>query len=130
MIRLALSLRMISPACYDFLRGFLELPSKRRLYDYSQFTNPHEVLQEDILEILHDNIKKKCAQDCEKYFSLMLDEMSIRSDLVYSSRVGQVVGFTQLTTLEESIRQLEDGVKNQKCKKDWPRKFWYSCCKV
>ncbi|KAK3912214.1 Transposable element P transposase [Frankliniella fusca] len=107
MIRLALHLRMLSPSGYDFLRGIITLPSERRLYDYSQFTDIKEGVQQDLLEHLQGAIAKECCSDSEKYFSLLLDEMSIRSDLVYSSRTGELIGYTNLSSMESSMRELQ-----------------------
>lgn len=107
MIRLALHLRMLSKSAFDFMSGILCLPSERRLLDYSQFTEAQEGVQQDLLELLKNDIEKNCANGYEKYFSLMLDEMSIRSDLVYNSRTGELVGFTNLTSLEAELAALE-----------------------
>ncbi|KAK3932248.1 Transposable element P transposase [Frankliniella fusca] len=107
MIRLALHLRMLSPAAYDFVKGFISLPSQRRLFDYSQFAEAKEGVQEEFLNQLGNLISEKCSADFEKYFSLLFDEMSIRSDLVYNARTGELVGFTNLSSLEEELASLE-----------------------
>ncbi|KAJ1530235.1 hypothetical protein ONE63_005160 [Megalurothrips usitatus] len=124
MIRLALQLRMLSPAAYDFMRdaGFLCLPSQRRLFDYSQFTEAKEGVQQEILDLLMSEINAKCPEEYQKYFNLLLDEMSIRSDLVYNSGTGELVGFTNLTSVEEELASLEAEIRGDKYEKKLAKK--------
>ncbi|KAK3924130.1 DNA transposase [Frankliniella fusca] len=122
MIRLALHLRMLSPAAYDYLRGVISLPSQRRLFDYSQFIDIQEGVQQELLEHLQHEIEKKCPNKCDQYFSLLLDEMSIRSDLVFNSRTGDLVGYTNLTSLESSMRELEAEMEDNKYEKKLAKK--------
>lgn len=114
MIRLALHLRMLSPTAYDFLRGIISLPSQRRLFDYSQSTDVKEGVQQELLDEFSKTIEKECPEDHQKNFYLLLDEMSIRSDLVYNSRTGDLVGFTNLSSVENVLKELEDEMKGMK----------------
>lgn len=54
MIKVALHFQMQSPAAYDYLKesGILKLPSQRRLYDFTHFTEAKDGIQDAILNIL------------------------------------------------------------------------------
>ncbi|KAK3910019.1 Ribosome-recycling factor [Frankliniella fusca] len=114
MIRLALHLRMLSPTAYDFLQGVISLPSRRRLFDYSQCIDIKEGVQQEFLDQFSKTIAKECLEDHQKNFYLLLDEMSIRSDLVYNSRTGELIGFTNLSSVEAVLQELEDEMKGIK----------------
>lgn len=131
MIRLALHLRMLSPAAFNFMSGILSLPSERRLFDFSQFTEIKEGVNEGLLSQFKTAFDEKCTQDHEKYFSLLLDEMSIRSDLVYDGRSGELVGFTNLTSLEAELSSLEAEIQGKTSEKKIAKKvlvFMLSGC--
>ncbi|KAK3921495.1 DNA-directed RNA polymerase subunit alpha [Frankliniella fusca] len=113
-IRLALHLRMLSPTAYDFLQGVISLPSRRRLFDYSQCIDIKEGVQQEFLDQFSITIAKECLEDHQKNFYLLLDEMSIRSDLVYNSRTGELIGFTNLSSVEAVLQELEDEMKGIK----------------
>lgn len=115
MIRLALHLRSLSPAAYDFVRGIgiISLPCQRRLFDYSQFTDVKEGISKDLQEELKKIIEEKCLDEASQYFIMLLDEMSIKSELVYNSRTGELVGYTNLTSLEEELSRLEAEVNGK-----------------
>jgi len=109
MIRLALHFAMVSPSAYENVRdsGFLVLPSKRTLYDYSHAVEAREGVQEEILKDVRHDVETKCETEDEKYFALITDEMDIRSNLVYHSKTGELVGYTKLTEVESEFENLK-----------------------
>lgn len=106
-IRLALHLQMLSSTAYDYVKNFINLPSKRTLYDYSHFTEAKEGPQDFIINDLAKQCEEKFKEKHEKYFSLVFDEIDIRSGVVIDRRTGEVVGYTNLSDVEEELVALE-----------------------
>ena len=117
MIKVALHIQMISPAAHNYLRksGFLALPSERRLFDFTHFVQAKEGIKEAILNLLKDKKDKLTLADHEKFFNLLLDEMTIRSDIVINKK-GEVIGCVNLSKVEESIANLESDLNSSSSK--------------
>ncbi|KAK3933111.1 Polyketide synthase 2 [Frankliniella fusca] len=115
-IRLALHLHCISSAGYEYLRetGVLELPSSRRLFDYSHFIDAAEGCQGDILADIKKKIDICGSEDHFSYVSLMFDEMHIRSGIVTHKSTGEMVGFTNLSDTERQLEEIQTGLSNKK----------------
>ena len=115
-LRFALNLRYVSPAAYRAVRGsgLIRLPSERTLVDYSHWTTPHVGVQCEFIEEL------KAALDTElsshpKLVTLSMDEMKIKSGLVFNKHSGSLVGFVDLGSVNEDIEAvLGDGTENEK----------------
>ena len=95
-IRFCLSLVAKSPSCYEELRntGVLVLPSQRTLRDYRNYIKPHAGFNYQVIEELIDITNE--FFDTQRYVVILMDEMKIRSNLVYDRTSGQLVGFTDL----------------------------------
>ncbi|KAK3931797.1 Transposable element P transposase [Frankliniella fusca] len=106
-IRIALHLQMISSSAYDYIGNFIQLPSKRTLYDYSHVFESREGPQEQIMLDLSESSKNTCTENHEKYFNLIFDEVDIRSGIVLSRRSGEIVGYVNLSAVEEEIIAVE-----------------------
>ena len=93
MIRLAILLRCQSPAAYATLRdtGVLKLPGDSTLKDYTSAIHPKEGFNPSVHEELHNMTKD--LPDHKRYVVLLHDEMTIKHDLVYDRRSGEIVGF-------------------------------------
>ncbi|KAK3907370.1 Transposable element P transposase [Frankliniella fusca] len=109
MIRVALKLHSDSPNAYRYLRDskIMCLPSDRTLYDYSQYVEPKEGCQQEILDRFRKNIGKKGPEEHNLYVNLMFDEMHIRSGLVTKRSTGELVGYTNLSDVDEELRKLQ-----------------------
>lgn len=124
MIKIALHLQSLSPTAYEYLResGLLQLPSQRRLYDFSHFTQAKEGIQQAVLELLSEKLEKIITEDYQRFFNLLFDEMNIQSGLVVT-KSGEIIGFVNLNEIEQSVSDLEaqlsgEGeVKKQEAKK-------------
>ena len=114
-IRFALNLKYLSSSAYTAVRksGFLSLPSERTLRDYTHWTSAHHGIQlefvEQFLELMEKEVKgpsKSCA--------LCMDEMKIKSGLVFSRRSGDLVGFVNLGSVNRDIEHLlSDGTETE-----------------
>ncbi|KAK3933216.1 Transposable element P transposase [Frankliniella fusca] len=112
MIKIALHLRMLSPTTYNFLQetGLLQLPSSRRLYDFTHYAEVKEGVQDAILDRLKEKLDKLKSDEHENFFNLLFDEMNIHSDLVITK------------SGEKSIQDLGDDLANVEGKKELAKK--------
>ena len=93
MIRLAIFLRSQSPSAYNSIRdtGILKLPGERILRDYTNYIQPQTGLNAAVLEdICHQT---EGLSENERWCVLLHDKMSIKSDLIYDRRSGELVGY-------------------------------------
>ncbi|KAK3917302.1 Transposable element P transposase [Frankliniella fusca] len=83
MIRIALFLQgQMTTEGYEFLReNFVQLPSQRRLYDYTHFIEAKEGCQVEILQDIKAKIDKCCPNDHFSFVNLMFDEMNELEEL-------------------------------------------------
>ena len=107
MIRLGIHLEAKGSGLYHEMRklGVVTLPGKTTLRDYTS-------LLPETLGIRHRNIsslKERC-QDTPSgrmFFSLMMDEMTIRENIVFDTKSGNLIGFVNLSQTEEEIERLD-----------------------
>ena len=85
MIRFALNLWYLSSSAYKAVGNFLALPSERTLYDY---TVEAGVSSGMICKMKKEMEFEKCSEP-EKIVGVMLDEMKLRSGLVFNRRTGR-----------------------------------------
>ncbi|XP_035662524.1 uncharacterized protein LOC118406544 [Branchiostoma floridae] len=109
MIRWCLSIFYQSPAAYDTIRnsGFLYLPHRTTLQQYSKFTNPTPGFNPDILKRLGEESNVVNEVEYKKNVCLIWDEMKIKSGLVYSKTSGELVGFTDLGGVNNELKAFE-----------------------
>ena len=88
--------------------GFIKLPSKRTLYDYTHYFIQKPGFQDEVNSQLVDEVQKLNLQDTRKFVGLLVDEMKIKEDLVYNKHTGQIVGFTNLDDVSQRLLQLEN----------------------
>lgn len=70
-IRIALRIQMMTgSAGYDALRKICFLPSQRRLYDFTHFSEVSEGPQKAILDIIQNVMKDKYKEIHQQYFNL------------------------------------------------------------
>ena len=98
MVKWCLFLHHQSSSAYETIRqsGILHLPSQRTLQDYSQCVKSSAGFSAAVDCQLMDAAKLATCQPWEKLVILLLDEMYVREDLVYSKGTGKLVGFTTL----------------------------------
>ncbi|KAK3932751.1 Transposable element P transposase [Frankliniella fusca] len=123
MIKIALHIQMQSPSAYKYLResGILQLPSQRRLFDFTHFTEAKDGIQDTLLNLLEKKLEKKISATHERYFNVLFDEMTIHQNLVVT-RNGDIVGFTSPTKVGKSVALLEAHLEGREMKRDKAKK--------
>lgn len=103
MIRFALNLKYLSTSAYKATRlsGAINLPSERTLADYTHWSKPHYGIQ---LEYIEEFKRLLCDVKCEQHQCVLaMDEMKIKSGLVFDKHQGTLIGFTDLGTVNRDI---------------------------
>ena len=98
---------------YDHLRssGFSTFPHKSTLLEYTGFTNMSTGYNYDIINKFIDDIKLSILSEHEKNVSLLLDEMKIKSGLVFSRSKRRLVGFTDLGDINNELDEFNRFIK-------------------
>ena len=107
-IRFALNLKYLSSSSYRAVRqsGFLSLPSERTLSDYTHWSSAHHGVQLEFIEHFKAMAESEVKAPLQKVVALSMDEMKIKSGLVFSKRSGNLVGFVDLGSANKDIEQL------------------------
>jgi hypothetical protein len=114
-IRFALNLKSLSTSAYKAMRqsGFIQLPSERTLSDYTHWAAPHSGVQKEYIEEFDRMMATTSCQ--QKHCSLSMDEMKIRSGLVFNKHSGTLVGFVDLGNVNHDIEMLVSGRNECQC---------------
>lgn len=101
MIRLALLIHSKGPSVYNTLRdtGILKLPGETTLRDYSNYIHPQPGFNPQVIEELKEQANK--LPEDQRFVALLHDEMSVKEDLVWDSKTGELVGFVNLNQWQE-----------------------------
>ena len=92
MIRFALNLRYLSTSAYRALGNFIALPSQRTLCDYTHVMKVTSGLSYPMI----DRFREEDTGNNQNMIGLLVDEMKIKSGLVFNKRSGKLVGFVNL----------------------------------
>lgn len=106
MIRFALNLKYLSGTAYQAVRQFgLNLPSERTLYDYTHWTTAHSGIQYEFVESFLSQVEEGVS--CGHYHcALSMDEMKLKSGLVFKHRSGELAGFVDLGKCNQEIEMM------------------------
>lgn len=110
-IRFTLNLKYLSGFAYRAVRqsGMINLPSERMLSDYTHWATPHSGVQLEFIErfksLLQDEVQHHCA--------LSMDEMKLKSGLVFNKNTGALAGFVDLGNCNCDIEQAVSGEGGQ-----------------
>lgn len=96
MIRFALNLKYLSSAAYRAIGQFFTLPSDRTLRDYTHFMRFDAGTSPSILQRLKEDMNFSECTVVQKKVALLIDEMKVKSGLVFSKSSGRLVGFVDL----------------------------------
>lgn len=96
-------------AAYEHLRdsGFIELPHRTTLNQYTSFTSSGTGFNPDIIKRFCEDLEIEKLKKYEKQTNLLFDEIKIKSGLVYSKSSGRVVGFTEMGDINEELDQFD-----------------------
>ena len=109
LVRFALNLKYLSTSAYKAMRqsGIISLPSERTLSDYTHWSTPHNGVQ---LEFIEEFIRMLDTAPCnQNHCTLSMDEMKIKSGLVFNKHSGTLVGFIDLGRANHDIELLVSG---------------------
>jgi len=92
MIRFALNLKYMSSSAYQAVGNFIALPTMRTLRDYTNVFSVEPGVSLELIERMKCDIKFESCEDQEKFVGVMMDEMKVKSGLVFSKRTDRLVG--------------------------------------
>ena len=106
-LRLALNLKYMSiyayrPVCQS---GIISLPSQRTPTDYTHWISPQSGLQVEYVEKLYSMLAKALPSP-QHQCALYVDDMKIKSGLVFSKHTGCLVGFVDLGGENHNIKNI------------------------
>lgn len=109
MIKLCLHIQMLLSSCYNSLRssGVLKLPSDRTLRDYRNVIHGKAGLQHEVDDQLLKEVNSKNTNNTNAYVSLVFNEVKIQEDLVYDKHTAELIGFTDVTDINEHLLKFE-----------------------
>ena len=103
-MRFALNLKYLSTSAYRAVHqsGLLHLPSQRTLSDYTHWSEPHSGVQLEFIEELCRQLQDVKTKHC----TISMDEMKIKSGLVFNKHSGTLVGFVDLGNVNREFELL------------------------
>ena len=109
-LRFALNLKYMSTSAYRAVRqsGIINLPSERTLSDYTHWISPHSGLQVEYVDKLHTMLAEALPSQ-QHQCTLSMDEMKIKSGLVFNKHTGSLVGFGDVNRDIQKIISGEHG---------------------
>lgn len=108
MIHFALNLKYMLTTAYGAVRnsGFVSLPSERTLSDYTHWSSAHTGVQLEFIEHFQEMLEAEMKVCEQQVCAISMDEMKIKSGLVFSKRSGGLVGFVDLGDVNRDIERL------------------------
>ena len=111
-IKWCLYLRHLSGKAYELLRssGCIKLPSQRTLRDYTHYIKSQVGFSSEVDRAIVD--AADLTKDHNKYVTLVMDEMYIKSDLVYDKHEGTLIGFVNLGDVNNQLLDFQAFIDN------------------
>lgn len=99
---------------YEHIRqtGFLQLPHRTTLNQYTNFTDIGTEYNPDVIKRMYSDMNINEMPPNQRICSVLFDEMKIKSGLVFSTKTGRLLGFTELGAIGDELQDLETSVKN------------------
>ena len=115
MIKWCLYLRHQSSKAYDTIResGCIALPSQRTLRDYSHAVKIGAGFSSEVDNQLLQAAKLLSSPKYHAIFAILIDEMTIKEDLVYDKHSGRLVGFVNLGEINNHLLQFEQSLNDE-----------------
>ena len=107
-IRFALSLKYASSAAYRTVTrsGLLSLPSERTLCDYTHWCSVQNGVMFPFIHKAKRVMAQQGFQKVDYQFALVMDELKIKSGLVFRKHTGELVGFCDLSKVNQELDEL------------------------
>ena len=107
MIRFALNMKYLSSTAYRSLGSFLALPSQRTLRDYTHFMKFDAGVNGDVVKRLKEDMKFEQCSPSYKKVTVSMDEMKIKSSLVFNKSTNGLIGFVNLGDVNKDLETLK-----------------------
>ena len=109
-IKWCIYLRHLSGSAYDFLResGCVALPSKRTLRDYTYYISTTIGFSDEVDKQLMSVADLR--EERNRNVVLVLDEVHIKEGLVYDKHKGNLIGFSNLSELNNHLLKFENAL--------------------
>ena len=107
MIRFALNLRYLSSTAYRSIGNFLALPSQRTLRDYTHVLSFDAGVSGEVVNRLKVDMNFEQCSSSQKKVTVLLDEMKIKSGLVFNKSTGRLIGFVNLGDVNRDLEILQ-----------------------
>ena len=113
-IRFALNLKYLSSTAYRAVQqnGMINLPSERTLSDYTHWAIPHTGVQLEFIEQFQSLLQEEVPSG-QHQCALSMDEMKIKSGLVFNKNTGALSGFVDLGASNNDMEQAVSGCGDQ-----------------
>ena len=113
-IRFALNLKYMSSSAYRAVRqgGLISLPSERTLADYTHWISPQSGLQIEYVEKFH-SLLTEVLPSHQHQCALSMDEMKVKSGLIFNKHSGNLVGFVDLGSVNSDIEKALSSSENE-----------------
>ena len=85
--------------------GILILPSRRRLRDYKNYIRPRRGFNKNIIIELKNKVKNFSRN--KKCFVNLMNEIKIKSNLVWKKHAGEFIGYVDIGDTELNYATLE-----------------------
>lgn len=112
LIRFALSIKYSSTSAYNTLGHFFMLPSMRLLRDYTHWMKFEPGMNCDVMKSLLKEMSQEGFNPHGFMVGLLLDEVKIKSGLVFSKSSGNLIGFVNLGDVNDEITEFEASCKH------------------
>lgn len=105
-----------SSKAYDTLResGCLLLPSQHTLRDYSHAVEMGAGFSSEVDNQLFQIAKLLSSPPYHALIAILIDEISVKEDLVYNKHIGKVVGFVNLGEINNHLMKFEQSLNDEK----------------
>ena len=89
----------------QFLResGVLTFPSARTLRDCTHYVNAKPRFSAQVDKMLIEAAKVDTCPERNRCVLLLLDEMHLKEDLIYDKHSGELIGFSNLGSINEHL---------------------------
>lgn len=120
MIKWCLYLHHKSSGTYEALResGCISLPSQRTLRDYTHCFDAGIGFSDEVDKMLIEVANLPTCEEYQKYIGILIDEMHIKEELVYSKNKGCLTGFANLGDINEHLLKYEKALSSGDESKD------------
>ena len=107
-IKWSLYLRHLSGKSYELLQktGCIKQPSQRTLRDYTHYTSTTIGFSAETDRELYDIAF--LSNELNRYVFLVMDEVHIKTDLVYDKHQGSLIGFVNLGNTNNRLLEFEN----------------------